>query len=415
MEVLPGTVAEDALLPALADADRLAAIEDTGLLGHGDATLDGVARVAAAVAHAPRAYVTMVTPEAQHLPGMVRLDDPGNTERQVPLHASVCKFAVVTGEPLVIPDGHRDPLVRDMLSVRGGQWGAYAGVPLRSDGGHVFGTLCVTDRRPRDWTEEELAHLWDLSVLASREVDRRTAERRELGLHVLGQQVADELAPVTDAIRSLVDIADGIDEPRLHRYAGLTRRRMSTLAGLVDRLHEVSLETVHVQHPPLRADLRSAVCRAVHSAREATETSLVDLEVAERPLPVRCDRAAIERAVTHLLVTALHHSEGEGPVTVRLAETTGSGSHAAVTGQNSGTPTARLTVVARNCHVPAGELARVVAHFAEVGCEDGSGDDVGPAALHVTGGGVSAESGAVHGRCSNDGLVLVVRWPVDRG
>ena len=174
MEVLRGTIDEDAVFPAITDQDRLAAIEDTGLLGHGDETLDGVARVAAAVAHAPRAFVTMVTPEAQHLPGMVRLDDPGNTERQVPLHESVCKFAVVTGEPSVIPDGHRDPLVRSMPSVREGRLGAYAGVPLRSDRGHVLGTLCVADRGPRDWTEVELAHLSDLSVLAAREVDRRT-------------------------------------------------------------------------------------------------------------------------------------------------------------------------------------------------------------------------------------------------
>jgi GAF domain-containing protein len=415
MDVVDRAPAHGDVLPVLADLDRLAAIEDTGLLGRGDETLDGLARVAAAVAGAPRAYVTLLTPEAQHLPGMVRVDDPGNTDREVPLNASVCQFAVATEEPMVIPDSHRDPLVRDMPTVRRGQVGAYAGMPLRSDDGHVLGTLCVTDSHPRDWPDDDLSLLRDLSVLAAHELDRLATETREQRLQALAREAAERLAPVTDAVRSLLDIADRSDEPRLHRYAGLTRRRMSTLAGLAEQLREVSAETVHVQRPPLRADLRSAVGHAVHSAREATETSLVDLEVADRPLPVRCDRAGIERAVTHLLVTALHHSEGGGPITVRLREMTAFGSHTAGAGQHPGMPSARLTVVARNCHVPAAELARVVSHFAAVGCEDAPADAGGPAALRVTGGEVSAESGAVRGRCSRDGLVLTVRWPVHRG
>src|SRR3712207_7613908 len=38
--------------------------------------------------HAPRAFVTLVTPEDQHLAGMVRHDDPTNTSRETPLSAS---------------------------------------------------------------------------------------------------------------------------------------------------------------------------------------------------------------------------------------------------------------------------------------------------------------------------------------
>jgi signal transduction histidine kinase len=414
MGVVADDVVERAVLPALADLDRLAAIEDTGLLGHGDDTLDGLARVAAAVVDAPRAYVTMVTPEAQHLPGMVRLDDPGNTERQIPLHASVCQFAVVTGKPLVIPDSHQDPLVRDMPTVRRKQLGAYAGVPLRSDGGHILGTLCVTDPRPRDWGDEELALLEDLSVLAAREVDRRTTDTRDQRVQTLTRQVAQQLAPVTDAVRSLLDIADRSDEPRLRRYAGLTRRRMSRLVALAEQLREASDGTPQVERPPLHADLRSAVRHAVQSARAATGSSLVDLETPERPLPVRCDRSSIERSVTYLLVTALHHSTGDAPVTVRLRQTAGSGTHAIVADQDAEAPSARLTVLARHSRVPAGELARIVSFFAAVPCADRAADAAAePAALRVAGGSVSAESGAVRGRSSADGLVLTVRWPLD--
>lgn len=139
----------DAVLAALTDPDRLTALDDTGLMAHGgDPTLDRVARLASTLVDAPRAFVSLVTPEHQHLAGMIRHDDPANTSRELPLSASLCQFAVATEEPLVISDSHKDPLVRDMATVRAGEVGAYAGVPLRTSEGHVLGALCVVDGSP---------------------------------------------------------------------------------------------------------------------------------------------------------------------------------------------------------------------------------------------------------------------------
>ena len=91
----------DAVLAALTDPDRLTALDDTGLVTHGgDPTLDRVARLASTLVDAPRAFVSLITPDHQHLAGMVRHDDPANTSRELPLSASLCQFAVATEEPL---------------------------------------------------------------------------------------------------------------------------------------------------------------------------------------------------------------------------------------------------------------------------------------------------------------------------
>ena len=398
------------VLPAVADRERLAAMRDTGLLDRADETLDRIARLAAALVRAPRAYVTMVTPERQHLPGMVRLDDPGDTGRETPLNASLCQFTVATGEPLVIPDSHRDPLVEHLLPVRDGEVGAYAGVPLRSSGGHVLGTLCVLDSVPRDWAEDELALLEDLSVLATEEMERRLTGAQEQRLLGVAQQVVHRLPLLTDALHSLVDLAERADDQRLQRYAALTRARMSPLTAVVEQVQQSSVEqAAQAVRGPLHSDLRRSVQRAVEAARAATGSDLVEFAVPGRPLLTRCDGAAVEQAVAHLFVTALHHSTGRSPVVVGLEQTTAAAHRA-----EAGPATARLTVVARDSRVPAGELARVVSRFSAAGgcAGDPDGDDAGPAALRVVGGAVSAESGRVQGRSSGDGLVLTARWPL---
>jgi PAS domain S-box-containing protein len=60
---------------------------------------------------------------------------------------------------------------------------AYVGHPVHDPGGHRIGTLCVADRRPRAWTEEDLATLHDLAAWVDLEIGwatlREAAEREQ--------------------------------------------------------------------------------------------------------------------------------------------------------------------------------------------------------------------------------------------
>ena len=401
----------EAVLPALTDPGRLAALNDTGLLTRdGDPTLDRVARLASTLVHAPRAFVTLVTPEDQHLAGMVQHDDPTNTSRETSLSASVCQFAVATEEPLVISDSLKDPLVRDMETVRRGAVGAYAGVPLRTSEGHVLGTLCVVDARPRTWDDESLALLDDLTALAAHEVEQRLSSVRARRLGELAQQVAEQVPRLADAVHSLAEIADEQEEPRLHRYAALSRARMDAVLSLARRLEAASTEASATPRTAVAMDLRAVVERCVRCVRSATGTEGIHLDAATEPLLVRCDALGLERAITHVLVTTLHHSRGDAPVVLELRRAESGGAH----DRRGRTPVGTLTVTARDSRVPTRELARIVSRFSDAGCEEVPSDQVGaPARIRITRRAVIAESGSVHGEASTEGsLILRAQWPL---
>ena len=393
MSVLVDELELPGALPGVRDPARLAVLERTGLLDEeADPGLDRAARLAAALLQAPAAYVTLVAGDQQRAPGAVDADadaaaGPGRT---LPMTDSICQYQIVTGEPLLIPDATLDPLTQHKGGVVDGSIRAYAGTPLSTRDGHVLGSLCVTDRVPRDWSAEQMALLEELGVLVSEDLEHRLAVRRSDEVQALGRRLGREVPALLDAVTSLVALAEQQDEPTMQRYAALTRRRSA-------RVHELAAELAdaEVLVPPPGSgadpllDLRRAVERAVSAARDSTGTSDLRLDLPDDAPLVRCDPVLLERALVHLLVSALHHTGGVG-LTVALVE---------------GAPAAgqvELRLDGPSSRIPAGELARVVARFAEGVC-GAAAPGTGPA-LRVVGGEVRARSGGVEGRSGATGL-----------
>jgi signal transduction histidine kinase len=105
------------------------------------------------------------------------LPSPWAESRETPLSHSFCRHTVTTGEPLIIADAREHPLVRENLAIRDLNVIAYAGIPLLTDEGHVLGSFCVIDTKPRQWAEAELAILEDLASSAATEIALRVAVR----------------------------------------------------------------------------------------------------------------------------------------------------------------------------------------------------------------------------------------------
>lgn len=178
------TVAADSPELELADPARLAAFERTGLVdGEAEEAFDRLTRLAAALTSAPMALITLVLPERQFFKSAVGLEEPWASTRESPLSHSFCRFAVRSGTRLVVGDAREDPRLRGNLAIAEMNVVAYAGAPLRSDDGHVLGTLCVLDSKPRRWTDEEVDLLDDLAELARGVIELRVlrAERVQGG------------------------------------------------------------------------------------------------------------------------------------------------------------------------------------------------------------------------------------------
>jgi formate hydrogenlyase transcriptional activator len=160
------------------NAERLAALRRTLLMDSPpEQAFDRLTRLAASFLHVPVALVSLVDGERQFFKSSIGLSEPWASLRQTPLTHSFCKHAVASGEPLIVSDARKDPLVQDNQAVSELGVIAYAGIPLTTPEGHTLGSFCVWDARPREWKEEEIDVLRGLAASAMTEIkSRRLAE-----------------------------------------------------------------------------------------------------------------------------------------------------------------------------------------------------------------------------------------------
>ncbi len=86
---------------------------------------------------------------------------------EVPLEDTFCRYVVDREQPIVVQDATRDPRFAHNPAVTGeSHVRFYAGVPLKTKGGHVIGTVCAIDRRPRSFSSRDLSVLHELAGVA---------------------------------------------------------------------------------------------------------------------------------------------------------------------------------------------------------------------------------------------------------
>jgi GAF domain-containing protein len=164
----------DELLDIVRSVSRLAALQRLKILDTPpEAALDRLTRIACRMLHAPIGLVSLVDSDRQFFKACVGLPEPIATERQTPLSHSVCKHVVGSGKPLVIDDARANPLVQMNPAITLMGIGAYAGIPLTTSDGHVVGSFCVIDSRPRTWSYEDVETLQELATCVMHEVEGR--------------------------------------------------------------------------------------------------------------------------------------------------------------------------------------------------------------------------------------------------
>jgi PAS domain S-box-containing protein len=193
------------LTSVLADPGRLAAVRQTNLLDSpAEDAFDRVARMAARLLEVPIALVPLIEEDRQFFKACVGLPEPWASARQTPLSHSLCQHVLVARQPLAIGDTGRDVLARDNPLVRELGLAAYLGVPLIDGSGHALGSVCVADRRPRDWTPDQVAILTDLAGLVMTQIQLRAelATRGELERRLI--EVEASLQALLERLPSVV-------------------------------------------------------------------------------------------------------------------------------------------------------------------------------------------------------------------
>jgi formate hydrogenlyase transcriptional activator len=158
----------------LGNKARLETLRRTSLLDSPpEEAFDRLTSLATTVLRVPVAIMSLIADDRQFIKSESGMSGPLASLRQTPLKHSICKHPVQSGEPLVLADARKHPLIGDYPAVCELGVTAYAGVPLISSEGHALGTFCVLDERPHDWTEEEIGILRVIARSAISEIELR--------------------------------------------------------------------------------------------------------------------------------------------------------------------------------------------------------------------------------------------------
>lgn len=149
------------------EQSRLEALQSISILDTPpEERFDRLTRMAKRLFGVPIALVSLVDENRQWFKSCFGLS-VGETPRDI----SFCGHAILRDDLFIIPDTILDERFADNpLVVNDPHIRFYAGCPLKSTNGHKLGTLCIIDRQPRYFGEDELEALIDLAAMVEREL-----------------------------------------------------------------------------------------------------------------------------------------------------------------------------------------------------------------------------------------------------
>ena len=218
----------------LRNPERLAALAETGLPDSGpEEAFDRLTRMVTRLLGVPVSLVSLVDDRRQFFKSLQGLRGPTSVARQTPLTHSFCQHVVIKQSPLMVTDAENDPLVRENLAIPDLGVKAYLGVPLKLPSGHIIGSLCAIDNRPRSWTDADLQSLGDVAEIVMSEVGlrreivrrQRAEENQELLIAELHHRVKNTLSTVQALIQLNLR-----SSPTIAEFSGTIAGRIHSLA-----------------------------------------------------------------------------------------------------------------------------------------------------------------------------------------
>jgi diguanylate cyclase (GGDEF)-like protein len=149
------------------ETDRIATLRALGVLDTPpEERFDRLTRLAKRMFGTQIALISLVDADRQWFKSCDGLDAT-QTSREV----SFCGHAILEDEIMVVPDASLDERFRDNPLVTGSPHiRFYAGRPLVAPDGTKLGTLCIIDRDPRTFGDDDRALLDDLACTAEQEL-----------------------------------------------------------------------------------------------------------------------------------------------------------------------------------------------------------------------------------------------------
>ena len=135
-------------------------------------TFDNITELTRSIFNTPIALISLVDKERVWFKSNVGMED----KREASRGTSLCALAILNDEVTVFEDALKEPcLLKNPLVV--GSFGLkfYAGAPLVSERGYNIGSICIVDKKPRAFDQEERTNLKRIAHIVMDKMEARKA------------------------------------------------------------------------------------------------------------------------------------------------------------------------------------------------------------------------------------------------
>ena len=239
------------------DKDRLQVLHDLDLLDTpAVASLDRLTRLVSRLTKSPISLITIVDINRQFFKSSVGLPEPIKSNRETSLSYSICQHVAATNKPFIVEDTRTLPLLDDNLAVLEFNIISYVGMPLTTQNGTCLGSFCVMDNEPRQWTEDEIELVRELSISVMTEI--------ELHAQIKARKISDSRLQSIVSHAPLIFFALDKDG----RFTFAEGKGLGPLRWLPKMTMGISAYDLYRKQPEILAALRNAY--AGHKSRHIT-------------------------------------------------------------------------------------------------------------------------------------------------
>lgn len=321
-------------IATLDEEARLAVLDSYGILDTPpERSFDDVVRLVSQLLSAPIAAVNLIARGRQWFKSEIGLG-----VREMPLDDSICRFALLEEQQMIVPDTREDPRFRcNPLVTRDSGLRFYAGALLKTREGVPLGTLCVLDDKPRPQglNEQEQFVLATLAHQIMSQIELRKAmaeqdaliaalrqadQRKDEFLAMLAHELRNPLAPIVSAATMLSNF--NLDPSMVQRASEIVARQAGHMTSLIDDLLDVSRVTRGKVELELRElDFKDVIADAIEQVRPLIEKHChrLTLDLPPERAIVVGDRKRLVQVMTNLLSNAAKYTLEGGRIEVFLS------------------------------------------------------------------------------------------------